>query len=346
MRAAPRPAASGLVPLIQDWVQADRSNHRAALWVSEEQGSYDAVCLACPDLPCAALGDLDVAADVGIDMSHSPHPGVCPVDAVHAGDQGHAVIDQDSCVQCGACVSRCPVGALSVQEPGRAPVVSMQSDVPTRPASADFFEARAAIADALHYSTEPVDARLLRSQCEGVLAGLAEARDPGLHLRLLVRDGLNANGVPVRLKNIGDNNAPCEALARLGSSVLAIEIQPHGDEISGVRRLLAATARLISRHGVAIGDIVPVLVLASLPNSRAGLYELMEDVEARLGFRVRVITVPILVALINKPTVDLEALLEHGLRVARTSDTLLRDLEVVTGLPPSAVADLGMHPAK
>ena len=36
---------------------------------------------------------------------------VCPVDCIHdAGEQ--FVIDPDECIDCGACVSACPVGAI------------------------------------------------------------------------------------------------------------------------------------------------------------------------------------------------------------------------------------------
>jgi len=36
----------------------------------------------------------------------------CPVEAISAGDTAH-VIDADGCVDCGACVGACPVEAIS-----------------------------------------------------------------------------------------------------------------------------------------------------------------------------------------------------------------------------------------
>jgi Fe-S-cluster-containing hydrogenase component 2 len=38
--------------------------------------------------------------------------GVCPTSAISVTD-GKASVDADTCVECGACVATCPVGAIS-----------------------------------------------------------------------------------------------------------------------------------------------------------------------------------------------------------------------------------------
>ncbi|MDR0649571.1 MAG: 4Fe-4S binding protein [Synergistaceae bacterium] len=38
--------------------------------------------------------------------------GVCPTSAISVSD-GKASVDGDTCVECGACVSACPVSAIS-----------------------------------------------------------------------------------------------------------------------------------------------------------------------------------------------------------------------------------------
>jgi len=40
---------------------------------------------------------------------------VCPVDCIHAGDhegQPFMVIDPETCIDCGACLPECPIGAI------------------------------------------------------------------------------------------------------------------------------------------------------------------------------------------------------------------------------------------
>ena len=38
---------------------------------------------------------------------------VCPVDAINMDKNDIAVIDKDKCINCGACVTGCPFGAIS-----------------------------------------------------------------------------------------------------------------------------------------------------------------------------------------------------------------------------------------
>lgn len=41
--------------------------------------------------------------------------GVCPVQAIEMNDEGHAQVDPDVCISCGACVGVCPVGAITLE---------------------------------------------------------------------------------------------------------------------------------------------------------------------------------------------------------------------------------------
>lgn len=41
--------------------------------------------------------------------------GVCPVGAITLNDEGKAHVDPDMCIDCGACVGVCPVGAITLE---------------------------------------------------------------------------------------------------------------------------------------------------------------------------------------------------------------------------------------
>ena len=41
--------------------------------------------------------------------------GVCPVGAITLNDEGKALVDADMCIDCGACVGVCPVGAITLE---------------------------------------------------------------------------------------------------------------------------------------------------------------------------------------------------------------------------------------
>ena len=41
--------------------------------------------------------------------------GVCPAGAIALNDEGKAAVDPDVCISCGACVGVCPVGAITLE---------------------------------------------------------------------------------------------------------------------------------------------------------------------------------------------------------------------------------------
>jgi ferredoxin len=41
--------------------------------------------------------------------------GVCPVGAISLNDEGKAWVEEDTCISCGACVGVCPVGAITLE---------------------------------------------------------------------------------------------------------------------------------------------------------------------------------------------------------------------------------------
>lgn len=40
--------------------------------------------------------------------------GACPVGAIELNDEGKAQVIEDSCIECGACTGTCPVGAVTL----------------------------------------------------------------------------------------------------------------------------------------------------------------------------------------------------------------------------------------
>ncbi|MGL5541393.1 MAG: 4Fe-4S dicluster domain-containing protein [Erysipelotrichaceae bacterium] len=45
-----------------------------------------------------------------------PSVNLCPVDALSQEGFAAPVVDMDRCIQCGRCVSFCPMGALTLQK--------------------------------------------------------------------------------------------------------------------------------------------------------------------------------------------------------------------------------------
>lgn len=217
---------------------------------------------------------------------------VCPVDAIGNLIASHVPeIDAETCLGCGLCVARCPVGAISIEAEGFAVV-----HVPERPryaevtiSAGEFVAARSKLAVLLDRETAPFhDANLVARQLErfeaGLISGIGERALP-----LFARNVFLTLGYSARLKNTGDNNAFAELTVGAGDSLLLLEIETAGTEIDAFRRVISGAAVATNRYGVTLDRIIPGVVVARLPNTRVDYYEAIKNAAARIDISVRTI---------------------------------------------------------
>ena len=79
-----------------------------------------ASCLNCFDIPCMKFKEYEVSP-----LNFQGYPAdtdlnVCATGAIFFNDLTHAPeINPESCITCGVCASRCPIGAISLSDTRR-----------------------------------------------------------------------------------------------------------------------------------------------------------------------------------------------------------------------------------
>jgi ferredoxin len=262
-----------------------------------------------------------------------------------------AVVSEESCIGCGLCVARCPVGAIHL-DPDTALAIVTHPD-PERYLSVPYedgeFETRRdGIGSALGREAAPFEdgdqalvqlARLER----GVASSVVDAQRV---YRRLARNTFLILGLPARLKVIGDNSGGAELLVGDADRVIVVEVEPGGDVLDALRRVIAAVARIIGEQALKPGGLIPCIVVAHLPNERVDFYRVVADAASRIRVKVRTVPVSALLLAIRGQGRRLLDGIEEELLLVSGEKTSLA--EAVSGLwgPLSDPAGLGLTPAK
>ena len=274
---------------------------------------------------------------------------VCPTDALRQGLVGPEV-DNSACIGCGLCVVRCPVGAAHLDSQTALPTFAapLGGSAVSTTSTTDFSRLRSAATKAIRWETPPfADAGNVKRQYER----FADARKANLQLtfRLLVRNTFLASGNVARLSIVGDNSAWAEvAVGMLSGSPLvgAVQIEPDDVGLDALRRLMTDLSSAIARNGLTEASLIPIVVVASQPNSRTDYYRLVADAREYLHLSIRTVPLAMLfLAIRDRSRSLLEVLATEDLGLVDVNNQSNED-QVARLFGSSARSAPGLSPSK
>ncbi|WP_087007953.1 4Fe-4S binding protein [Brevibacterium yomogidense] len=263
-----------------------------AKWIFPNGPDCVSSCIACADEPCRKIGESEQSVP-GIDALAGDLSSVlCPVNAIGwDATLETPKIDPDTCIGCGLCVARCPVGAISVLE-GIATVATDQSQestprTKTMPLSAGQLEQQDQIAELPTLeSAEPIAKDIGVVGVTEVLENSSEAVQ-----KAAVRSLLVAAGGSVSLSRKGDVHTRMDGTyATKGGALGSLEVEFGFDSLEALRASLDDVAVLESRYGIPIADQVPLVVCGGLPRERQGYWQVVLDIDRVLELKIRTAT--------------------------------------------------------
>lgn len=265
-----------------------------------------AECWKCTDSPCHTFPKnvllLPSLQEIG---SVETKPDVCPVDALKIDDNGDVIIESNSCIGCGLCLTNCPVGAIYLETSSGVGKVNLQ---PENTGSFDnnILALRDEWAQSIKFAV-PTSAQI-NKQLELVRAKFFGVKSPKSHLntRLLVRNSLISLGANTALRTQGANSLLSEVVAQEGGRTYLVEIETNDDTLDAFRRLVSSAARAINSLGVERSALSLVMIVPQLPNKRVDFYRLVKDARIYLGLRIIVIPFAALIAAVIMRRIGLE----------------------------------------
>ena len=245
-------------------------------------------CLGCHDAPCMELAEAD-SSPFGsslLDFPRDPSREVCPVDAMTWNRVAYGpIIDADKCIGCGLCAVSCPYGAIALSSDGTAVVQEQDPAITMSVAAVDQWHSRLPRHGSLGDPGMPFARRL-----PAIMARLGD-----IPRSRMTRNMLVACGVSARTRRKGDTNVRMDGVLHFVSGTIGVfELEAGSAALESPRALLEDIAVLHGRFHVPMDDIVPVSIVAELPNVRAEYYQVIDDISSVLNIQCRTLTLGLL----------------------------------------------------
>ena len=258
----------------------------------------NATCLHCDNPKCLYFEESEISCN---DLKNFPidtNNHVCPVEAIKWDNTLNSPqINNEICLNCGICVSRCPVGAIFFT--GEKMCISNHKS-----AKIESFEySNSNIKKQYEQISAIISTPHIRKKyeyCEKQLL-LAYARIKSLKSSLhtlLVRNLLICLGVRSSASRIGDVYTRMDAIYSTDSSFGAVEVEFGKETLDASRAILDDIAVLYSRYGIEKESNKALVVCFQLPNERQGYWQVVKDIKKVEGIKINTVSLGALLILL------------------------------------------------
>lgn len=320
----------GVKPLVITW---DTKNSPASIEFSDGRISFGS-CVRCTNPPCMFYAPNELKLPIFDDFPSDQNNLVCPTSSISwTPEMESPEIDEENCILCGICVSRCPVKAIYFH--GDTPKIN---DVPNEHfVKSDLLSNSeitlrtwtkfTKVSEIGSYQLESdLLLKIFRDKFQNV-AKEQTAQFPN-HL---ARNLLIALGVGSAMRRRGDTSIRMDLiLGAPGVNFGTGEVEFGSGILDAPRDILDDIAVLVSRYEISKDEIVPLIVCLDFPNLRSEYWQFIKDVKNVLNLKINSVTIGALVIMLwNR----VNLLIENGdeLYLDIDSPTLKPKLEKILG---------------
>lgn len=261
---------------------------------------YHIGCLGCTKPRCMFFSESEIECNRVNSFSSDKSVDACPVKAITWDNSlSVPVIDSRKCINCGICVSRCPVGALYFSSRGKLMVNAVQEKI---------VECRKTDSATQSTHLHQIN-QLLNVPRAGILLNASDRLFETIYEKLfrirnnyhnmVGRNLLIALGCKCAMRRIGDVYTRMDAIyTSPAGSFGAVEIEFGRDTLDASRGILDDIAVLNTRYGVHKHSNKALVICLQLPNARQGYWQVVRDIQIVEGIKIGTITVGALLFLL------------------------------------------------
>lgn len=244
-------------------------------------------CLNCKNKDCIHYMDKELEND-DVKIPINIDNNVCPVSAISI-ENNEVVIDNDKCIKCGLCISRCKTGCIYLQD-GEIKVnkegkISLkESDFDNVPKTGSYIIETDELLNEIYYSI---------NKCN-------------INPNIFARNLLLQCGVSTLLSRKGDVNLRMDGIFVNNNKYGVCEIEFNNDVLSCPRCLLDDLSVLCSRYNYNLEDMLALVISLNLPNNRTDFWRVINDISNILDIKIQTISIGALLLIMwNNKKIDL-----------------------------------------
>lgn len=235
-------------------------------------------CLGCINPKCMYLNESEVSCDAIDGFPHDQTLNACPTDAIKWNEESDVpVIDSTKCINCGICVSRCPVGALYFDKKIKVNSATSikQGNYRIDNNSLDIHHHQIESLSHIKKSgTMVIETDELLESIYDKLSGIRN-----IYHNIIGRNLLIALGCKCSMRRIGDVYTRMDAIySSVGGTFGSVEIEFGRDTLDASRGVLDDIAVLFTRYGVDKLRNKALVICLQLPNARQGYWQVVKDI--------------------------------------------------------------------
>lgn len=278
---------------------------------------FEAKCINCKNKLCMKYLKSEIQNDYA-KIPTNIDDNVCPVDAI-TNKGNRIIIDNDRCIKCGLCASRCLTGAIYYENNK-----FVVSDISTGD-NESVYKSATHKGQIISESDE-----LLNNIYENILR-------KSVNPNIITRNLLNECGIQTVLSRKGDVNLRMDAIIFNNEKRGICEIEFNNDVLSCPRCILDDLAVLCSRYDYDLDETLALVVALGLPNNRTDYWRVVKDINDVLNIQIQTISIGmLLIAMWNFKKINL---IEKELYKNCDDNSLKNNMEVLLNRKVNIISD-------
>lgn len=251
-------------------------------------------CIGCKNHKCCIFEENELKLDkfgIPVDI----RTNVCPTDAIVISKDGSISIDKYKCIECGLCMLRCPLGAIHFKD--RSAYVEAFDNIIENPSKIDELKKEQMMKNIFSAKKTGSILTVDKEHIAHFYEKFSRLSSQYQIADILVRNLFIQLGCSYGIRRRGDTINRIDGILLKNNEKVLNEVELSEDVLESPRAVLDDIAIYKYKFVKKEDKVSGLITLAQLPNSRAEIWRVIDDIKKVLKVDIDVVTIGTLLCL-------------------------------------------------